>query len=251
MTNTRWFKFEPSKELWIVLLSWILVVGTYYLSFQVITTQRVAAQFITFGIIGIMLLGIIAPAAWNCLVMGRPLSGLGISTDKLVLSVALGLILTAVQYYLTLRNIELPEIMELIPLATMALAVGLYENIFYRGWIQLRMEESFGILPGILLSSILYSFYHIGYGMAPGEMLFLFLIGVIYSTIFRLTANIFILFPFLTPTGAMFTQIKEGLNLPFPATYGFVDVIVLAILCLFFINKVFKKTADKANRITL
>lgn len=241
MNRTKLFKFKPTKELWVVLLTWILVVSTFYLSFQVITTQRVAAQFITFGILGIAILGVFVPVAWNTLIMKRPLSSIGLKKDKLAISIGLCLVLSMIQYFLTLRTVSLPGLNELVPLATMALAVGLYENIFYRGWVQLRMEEYFGVIPGIVLSAVIYSLYHIGYGMRIDEMLFLLVIGLVYSSIFKITSSVFILYPLLTPTGAIFTQIKDGLKLPFEATYGFVDVIVLVVVGLIVINRVFKK----------
>lgn len=249
MEMSKWFKFRPTKEIFFVLASWLMVVSTFYTAFNIFTTKRVALNFITFGIVGITLLGITVPLVWNCIIRQRPLSDLGIKRDKLVISVILGVIFTIVQYYMTIRNIELPPMIELIPLTTMAIAVGLYENIFYRGWVQLRMEEYFGIIPGIILSAVIYSLYHVGYGMRADEMIVLFVVGLVYSIIFRFTSNIFILFPFLTPTGALFSQINEGLRLPFPATYGFADVIVVCIIIIFAMNKVSRRRYMKAHAL--
>jgi membrane protease YdiL (CAAX protease family) len=241
MYMTKWFKFKPTKEILIVLASYIMVVSVFYFAFNIITFDNVAPSFIAFGVIGIALLGIAVPALWTVFIKKRPLSALGIKKDKLIISLVIGFLLCITQYFLTLKNLELPASKELIPLATMAVAVGLFENIFFRGWVQLRMEECFGIIPGILLSSVIYAVYHIGYGMGIEEMLTLFIVGLAYSTIFRLTSNIFILFPLLTPTGALFTQIKDGLRIPFEATLGFADVIVGCILILYFINKFGKR----------
>jgi membrane protease YdiL (CAAX protease family) len=59
----------------------------------------------------------------------------------------------------------------------MALAVGLFEAIFFRGWLQLRFENAFGSVPGLVLGALCYSLYHIGYGMNFDELLFLFGLG--------------------------------------------------------------------------
>ena len=240
MNMSELFKFKPTKELFVVLLSWVMVVSAFYLAFNVITIQRVALNFITFGIVGILLFGVSVPLIWTVLIKKRPLSDLGIKRDKLILSLVLGIILSATQYFLTIRNIEIPALKELIPLITMLIAVSFYENLFYRGWVQLRMEEYFGIIPGIMLSAVIYSLYHIGYGMPLSEIVTLFIIGLVYSIIFRLTTNIFILFPFLTPTGALFKQIQDGLRLPFEATYGFADVIIFCVIVLMVVNKISK-----------
>ena len=241
MKRSKWIKFQPTKELWIVMLSWILVVSAFYTAFQVFTIQKVAANFITFGIIGISLCGVLIPVVWNTLVMKRPLASIGVTRRNLVISIILGTTIAIIQYVLTIKNIEVPVFKELLPLLIMAVAVGFYENIFYRGWVQLRMEACFGIMPSIILSGITYSLYHIGYGMLTNEMIALFVIGIIYSSIFRITSNIFILFPLLTPSGALFTIIQDGLRIPFEAIYGFCDVIVLIIIGLVLVNRLYMK----------
>lgn len=245
---SKWFKFNPTKELLVVLLSWIMVVSVFYLAFNVITTENIVPLFITFGLVGIIGCGVTVPVVWNTLIMKRPLSDLGIKKEKLAVSLILGFVFSVVQYFLTLKNIETPALKELIPLITMAVAVGFYENVFYRGWVQLRMEKSFGILPGILLSAVIYSLYHIGYGMTSSEMFTLFIVGLAYSSIFRLTSNIFILFPFLTPTGALFVQINEGLRIPFEAAYGFADVIVLCAIAVSVIYRISKGKKMKIKK---
>ena len=241
------FKFKPSRELFAVLANYVLITGVFYLSFQVITIKNVAAQFITFGVIGILLLGIFAPAIYNTLIMKRPLSAIGIKNDKLLLSIGLCIIFSVVQYFLTLSKLDLPDFKSLLPLAFMAVTVGLFESIFFRGFAQLRIEESFGIIPGIILSALIYCSYHVGYGMRGSEYITLFIIGIIYSTIFRLTNNIFILFPLLTPMGALFTNIKEGLSIPFEAIIGFSMVIGIAVIGLVVINRAYKKSQLKTQ----
>lgn len=111
----------------------------------------------------------------------------------------------------------------------MALAVGLFEAIFFRGWLQLRFEAAFGLVPGLLISALCYSLYHIGYGMEAEEPLFLFFLGITFGAMFRLTKNIFVLWPLYTPVGGLYTNITDGLTMPFAATYGFLLTIGLMI----------------------
>jgi hypothetical protein len=44
--------------------------------------------------------------------------------------------------------------------------------------------------------------------MGPGEIAFLFLIGLIYAAVFRLTKNILIIWPFFTPIGGLFNNLS-------------------------------------------
>lgn len=248
MIKHNLFKFKPTKELAAVLLNYIFIVAMFYLSFQIITVKNVAGQFITFGVVGILLLGILAPAFFNTLVMKRPLSDLGIKKENLPLCISLSLLFSVFQYFMTLYNLDLPDFITLLPLVCMVVTVGLFENIFFRGFAQLRFEESFGIIPGIILSTTIYCFYHVGYGMEGSEYVTLFIIGLVYSTIFRLTNSVFILFPLLTPMGAIYTNIKEGLTLPLESIIGFSMVIFFAVAGLVVIHMYYKIRRIKIAR---
>jgi membrane protease YdiL (CAAX protease family) len=144
-------------------------------------------------------------------------------------SLALGLLLGWDTYRNTIGPLGMAWTRELVPLVAMALAVGLFEAIFFRGWLQLRFEEAFGLVPGLVLGAVCYSLYHVGYGMSGEEMLFLFGLGLSFGAFFRLTKNVFVLWPFYTPVGSIFTNLREGLTLPFEATYGFLLTIGLMV----------------------
>lgn len=81
-----------------------------------------------------------------------------------------------------------------------------------------RFEAAFGVVPGLLAAAICYSLYHVGYGMEPAEMLFLFGDGLTFGAMFRLTRNILVLWPFYTPVGSFYSNVKSGLALPFEAS---------------------------------
>lgn len=66
-----------------------------------------------------------------------------------------------------------------------------------------RLEDSFGLIPAVLLGSALYALYYIGYGMPAGEMLSLFFIGLMFAAVFLITRIIFILWPFFQPMGQL------------------------------------------------
>ena len=131
---------------------------------------------------------------------------------------------------------------ELIPLIALVLAIGFFEALFWRGWVQLRLEEAFGILPGIVLGAALYAVYHIGYGMPMSEIAFLFVIGLVFASV-RLTKNIFILWPLFQPIGQLITLINDGLSLPLLAAIGFLEVLVLMLGLVWLANRYYNKHA--------
>lgn len=128
-----------------------------------------------------------------------------------------------------------------IPLLALSLCIGFFEELFWRGWVLLRLEEAFGLIPAILLGSLLYAVYHIGYGMPLSEMAFLFFIGVMYAVAFRLTKNVFLLWPIFQPMGQLVTLIKDGLELPLLASLGFLEALILMFVMVWLAGRYAQK----------
>jgi len=219
--------WRPNRATIVALISYVLVVVALFVAFQIFTTERVAANFISFGPLALAGLGVAVPVFYTVLVRRRPLADLGLTRQQLLPALALGLLLGWDTYRNTLATLNVSWTRTIVPLVTMALAVGLFEAIFFRGWLQLRFEAAFGLVPGLILGALAYSLYHVGYGMNGEEMLFLFALGLTFGAFFRLTKNVFVLWPFYTPIGGLYTNLHEGLALPFEATYGFVIVLGL------------------------
>lgn len=224
-------RFQPNKDLLIVALSWLVVVGCVYIANNVVGTEPLGGMgyFFIYAVLGAALFGIGIPLYWMVVVRHRPVSDLGITRRHWVLSIGLQLIFATVLYWVSLRGTELPPMEELIPLVALTLAIGFFEAVFWRGWVQLRLEEAFGIIPAILLGSAIYALYHIGYGMGTNEIGFLFLIGIMFAVCFRLTKNILILIPLFQPMGQLVTLINDGLTLPFMSFMGFLMVLGLML----------------------
>lgn len=225
--------WHPGRDTLVALFSYILVVAGMFLAFQVFTTERVAANFITFGPLTLAGLGLALPLLYTVLVRRRSLAEVGLTTARLLPSLALSLFLGWDVYRNTIATLGVSWSPELVPLIAMVVAVGLFEAVFFRGWLQLRFEAAFGLVPGLLLSALCYSLYHVGYGMETTELLDLFFLGITFGAMFRLTKNVMVLWPFYTPVGGLFTNLTEGLTMPFEATYGFILTIALMAVIVF------------------
>jgi membrane protease YdiL (CAAX protease family) len=216
----------------VALASYGLVVAGLYTAFQVFTTEQVAANFIAFGPVTLAGLGVALPLLYTVLVRRRPLADVGLTTRHLLPSLILGLLLGWDTYRNTLATLDAVWTRETLPLVVMALAVGLFEAVFFRGWLQLRFEDAFGVVPGVVLGAVCYSLYHVGYGMDWNEMLFLFGLGLVFAVVFRLTKNVAVLWPLYTPIGGLYTNLTKGLNMPFEATYGFLLTLGLMLAAI-------------------
>ena len=236
-------RFRPTADLLVVAVSWLLVVGTLYTATTFVGPQLWGgmAYFTLFAVVGATLFGIGIPLYWTVGVRRRPLSDLGFTTRRLPLSIVIQIVLAGLQYTQTLAKTSLPSVDELLPLLALCFAIGFFEAVFWRGWVLLRLEEAFGIIPAILLGSLLYAAYHIGYGMPSSEMMFLFFIGVMFAVVFRLTKNILILWPLFLPMGQLVTLIKDKLSLPVAASLGFFEAFLMMLALVWLAHRFYRK----------
>jgi membrane protease YdiL (CAAX protease family) len=209
---------------------YLVVVALFRLAFEGFGTDRVAGLFLAFAA-GLML-GVGGPLLYTVWHRGRSLASLGLTTARLSVTIGLGVLFAGVQFALTLWGYDLPAAEAWVPLLVMSLVVGAFEAVFFRGFIQGRLEASFGTVPAVAGAAGLYALYHLGYGMAADEMVFLFGLGVVYAIAFRLTRSVLVLWPLLTPLGALYANLEAGdIELPWASIAGFVDVAVaMAVL---------------------
>jgi membrane protease YdiL (CAAX protease family) len=236
-------RWHPGHDLSAVLVSWILVVGALYTATNIVGQEVWGGigYFLLYAVLGAAVFGIGIPVYWMVVVRKRSPAELGITARWLWLSLALQIVFSVIQYTGTLAKGALPPFEEFVPLLALSLTIGFFEAVFWRGWVLLRLEEAFGLIPAIFLGSLLYALYHIGYGMEMSEMIFLFFIGIMFAVAFRLTKNIFILYPVFQPMGQLVTLIKDGLKLPLLASLGFAEVLVVMLVLVWLGGKYAKK----------
>ena len=143
---------------------------------------------------------------------------------------------------------EILPLEEFLPLIALALCIGFFEAVFWRGWVLMRLEESFETIPAILLGSAAYAAYHIGYGMPSSEMVFLFFIGILFAVDFCLTKNIFILYPIFQSTGQLVTLVKDGLKLPVLTSLGFIEVLAVMFVLVWLAGRYQKKYSHEGKK---
>jgi len=222
------FQWKPNRDLIAVAISWLLVTAALYTATVIVGPEIGGGMpyFLLYAVLTATILGVGIPVYWTVFVRNRSIADLGFTTRWLGLSLVLQVILAAIQAYSLRSELTLPGYQQLIPLVALSLAIGFFEAVFWRGWVLLRLEETFGLIPALLIGSLMYAAYHIGYAMPLSEIVFLFFIGLMFAFVFRLTKNIFILWPLFQPMGQMVTLVNDQLSLPLVATLGFVDVLL-------------------------
>lgn len=224
------------RDLIVVAALYAGVVACFRVAFTVFTTDNVLGLFLTFAI-G-LILGVAGPIVYQVWIRGCDLRSLGIGLHGLRNTMVVGVVLAGVQFTTTLWGYRLPAPVDWVPLLVMSLVVGLFEAVFFRGFVQGRLEASFGTVPAVAGAAVLYSLYHVGYGMGGGEMWFLFALGVVYAITYRLTSNILVLWPLLTPMGAFFNNLEaDDIELPWASIAGFADVAVVMALVVWLAHR--------------
>jgi uncharacterized protein len=202
---------RDAEDLLAVTALYVAIVGLMRLAFVVFTDELVLGLFLAFA--GALVLGVVGPVYYTVWRRGRQLADLGLRRDNLRPAIALALLFGGVQCALTLRSYELPTAVDWVPLLCMSLVVGVFEAVFFRGF--------------------LYGAYHVGYGMGAEEMLFLVGLGVVYAVAFSLARNLLVLWPLLTPLGSFYANVEAGdIELPWASIAGFADVLGLMALAL-------------------
>ncbi|HRO31136.1 type II CAAX prenyl endopeptidase Rce1 family protein [Citricoccus sp.] len=220
-------------DLAVVAVLYTGVVALFWLAFRVFTQQNTLGLFLCFA--AGMLLGVVGPVVYTTWIRRRALAELGFRRDNLRQALILGLVLAAVQFLLTLWGYALPRPVDWVPLLFLALTVGLFEVVYFRGFVQTRLEACFGSVPGVGGAAALYAAYHIGYGMGLREMVFLFGLGVVYSTAFAVVRNVAVLWPLLVPMGSFYSNLRGGdIVVPWAAILGFADVLAVMVTVLWF-----------------
>lgn len=224
------------RDVRVILLLYVGVVTALYVAFQLFTVERTLGLFLCYA--GGLILGVVGPVIYTVWMRGRPLADLGLTRKNWRQAVGLGLILGGVQFFLTLYGYSLPAPVDWVPLLTMALMVGFFEAIFFRGFIQTRLSVSFGPIPGAVAAAALYALYHVGYGMGAREMVFLFGLGLMYGIAYACVNNVLILWPVLIPIGSFYNNLQSGgIELPWAAIAGFVDVMAIMFAAIWLAHR--------------
>ena len=70
--------------------------------------------------------------------------------------------------------------------------VGLVEELIFRSLLQTRLEASFGMVKGLLITALLFGMMHSGYGKAY-ELLLVFFVGIVFGCMFQRTRSLLLL----------------------------------------------------------
>jgi membrane protease YdiL (CAAX protease family) len=107
-------------------------------------------------------------------------------------SIILGLAIAEVEYYIIKPGYLIPDLSlwSVLELSiVMLLFIGLVEELIFRSIVQTRLEGTFGMFYGLMVTSVMFGFMHSGYGTAY-EMLFISMVGLAIGYLFQVTRSL-------------------------------------------------------------
>jgi protein-S-isoprenylcysteine O-methyltransferase Ste14 len=222
-----WVRWSPGRDTFVALATLVYFVPSYYLG---------ANTGSLFGLVNFLfattVVLVILPAYYVLRVMGRQPSEIGFTARNLLPS--LGLSALMVLRYMPVLRAALASIPE-ANVAPHLLYCGLclWEPFFIHCWVQLRFEEAFGIVPGVLAAGVCTAVYHVG-TFPLGMVLMLGGYGLLYGVLFRLTRNIFTLWPLAWAGASAMGTIAGGFVFGWghAALYG--GVLLVQLLSIWF-----------------
>ena len=223
----RFFRWNLSKSTLAAFLSEGVMLLIAYAGLNVFSPG--SAIVLALKLLTTVLLCLVFPLCWMKFVEGRNMGSIGITLRRWPIASVFGIaifVFSASVYSYGWRS-EL----EIIP----SMILGIYsplEITFIYGWLQLRFEESFGIVPAILLAALSFLFYHFGYGwyMWIGYI-GIFLIGLFMAIIFRISRNLISLWPVALLRGIKVTGFVAAWQ---TAVFWPVILIIMTVLIYFF-----------------
>ena len=230
---SKLFKWQPSGETLVAAIAGFFVIG---LSAWMLPVRHVPwMSMLIRDIYQIFLAGILFPLLY-ILISGNRFAEFGFTLKRWYLYLPINLVLGALLLFMFLSE-SLPPVdfhltAQVVWKAAFVIVAVFFELIFFYGFLRTLFEKAFGIVPGIILAALFYSFHHIGFQPEYGKLIF---VGLLYALVYRLGNSALLLYPFFLGVGGTYDvliQSQAVAPIPYPAirtVYLFV-LILAAVL---------------------
>jgi len=225
LSDQPWIRSNPSKDTVVALLTLLYFIPSYYLG----TNSGSWLAVVNF-ILATTIVLVILPAYYILKILKEPLSEIGLTKKQLLPSLGISLLL--ILRYLPILKSALASIPNSNALPHLLYCgLCLWEPFFIHCWVQLRFEKAFGIIPGIVAAGLCTALYHVG-SFPISMVLRLGFYGLFYGVVFRLTRNIFVLWPFSWAGASAMGTIIGGFVFNWMHVKLYSVILVVQILCI-------------------
>ena len=216
-------RWQPGADTAVALLTAVLMVGLYYANAH---AQNAVFSLIVFVILTNGILNVLFPAYYVLVVRKEGLNQLGITRRLWWLALLLSVASLLISWSRLQQVVVQHPDADLVPLLLFN-GLILWEPFFVYGWLQLRFERAFGVIPAIVLAAVCFGAYHIG-TFPPSGVVMLVVFGVFSGVLFRVAGgNLLALWPLTWAVTSSIGVLEGGFD-----PVGWADVAVYALLLL-------------------
>lgn len=243
------FRFKVNKDTLISISMGLVMIALSLLMipFGGDSTRDTVISFVLRDLLMIFGLGVVFVSLYVEKNGSNVIEELGFTKRKMFPSIIIDIVLAAGLLAIFLKD-QVPEnVISLKNLygALYIIMAGIFEMTFIYGFLRMTFEKAFGIIPAILLTSVFYSLHHAGF---QPEFLHLFLVGLMYSSVFYITKNMLIIFPFFWGVGALWDVLvssEAGDEIKNPVSFS-IAIVILVLSAAWFL---FRKWRNKKNAV--
>ena len=223
--NLRW---QPDRHTWVAFAAGLAAI---LLSLGLIPFQGGHWEYITSVILRDLLmifgLGFMLPIFYTFYIEKQPLSSLGLTLKRWPLMLLISLLLAGMLVFVFAKETEgSVQVQGSAGAVLYIIVAGIFEMLFFYGFLQTHFEKAFGAVPAIILAALFYSFHHAGF---QPEFVSLFFVGLFYMSIFRAAGSLLVLYPFAWGVGALWDVLVD-FGMDYSAFRWQIALLVLALM---------------------
>jgi len=224
LRNLTWFCWNPGVDTMLALVSVAAMNVIFYVNAKYAETHPLVFLLL-FVLIGNLGLNTLGPAWYVLRVRHERAAELGLTAARWPFSIAVSLAIAMWSWPELLRAASDAGLDEAGIIRQIAFnALVFWEVFFVFGWLQLRFERAFGILPAIPLASLGFAAYH--FGTFPTEGLIqLFRVGLLFAIAFRITRSVLTLIPIAWSVVSSIGTIPAGFLATWEAVYLYIALV--------------------------
>lgn len=198
----NFFHFNPTYEVFLVFIAGIVCIC---LSVLLIVIRNKPCEktghFIIRDLLQVFGLGFILPLWFVIFYKHQSVNAIGLTLSHWPYAILANIVLAVSLALIFLKEHRGKKLHFHTGDITYLLVTGIFEVIFFYGFLRYYFEQAFGIVPAIILACISYSFHHIGFEVQmrgntlTKEFSKLFFVGIMYATIFRVFNSVLAIYP--------------------------------------------------------
>jgi hypothetical protein len=183
-------RWQPGQDTAVALATAAAMIPIYYVGTHV---KNADVSTLVFVILGNGILNVLLPAYYMLWVRRENAAELGITTRRWLPSLLIAGVWSFFAWHGLQRELHAHPSVNFWP---QLIYNGLifWEPFFVFGWLQLRFDRAFGLVPGVVLAGICFAAYHLG-TYPPSGVAVLAVVGVFHAVLFRMTKNLLTVWP--------------------------------------------------------